>query len=387
MGRWLAGWLAVVLLTATGAAEAAAPIRIGLTLGLTGKYQQMAVMQRDGYRLWEKRINADGGLLGRPVQVLIRDDHSDRQRAAALYREMIEQDRVDLILGPYSSSITSAVLPVTEKFGYPLLAAGASADSLWEQGYQRVFGVYTPASKYTMGFLEMLLSRGLERVAVVWADDSFSRSSAAGTRKWAARYRLKTVLAKEFHKPGFEAQALVAEIRAARPQALILCGYDSEAIQLRRALAAAAWYPQAFYASVGPVLPEYRAQLGELAEGTFSSSQWEPYPALDYPGSRAFTEAFRDTYGVSPSYHAASAYAAATILATAVTRAGTLNRDQVTRALSVLDLMTLLGRYGADRTGMQVRHFPVIIQWQHGKKQIVWPEELKTAEAWFGEGS
>lgn len=200
-------------------ASATEPIKIGLTLGLTGKYSEMSDMQMKGFRLWERDVNKRGGILGRNIELVIHDDKSDTETAKALYEYLIKRVRVDLVFSPYSSEITEAILPVTEKYGYPVLTSGASADRLWQKGYKNNFGVYTPASKYAVGFLELLVANGLNDIAIVYADDSFSKDIAAGTKKWADRFGLKVVLFEGFKKETTELKEIVwpEEIRTAKP--------------------------------------------------------------------------------------------------------------------------------------------------------------------------
>ena len=373
----------VLPLILAGSAGGSEPVRIGVTLGLTGRYSEMAGMQEMGYRLWERQANEKGGLLGRDVKVIIWDDNSDREKALSLYEEMIADDKVDLVFGPYSSGITNAILQVTAKHGYPVLAGGASSDRLWQQGYGNIFGIYTPASRYAVGFLEMLVVKRISQVAIVGADDPFSKSISAGTRKWANRYGLDVTYFSEFKKGTEDVEAIVTEARDSGARVLIVCGHFDEAVRFMQASRKIGWLPEAYYASVGPVLKKYRDTLGDEAEGSFSSSQWEPHPDLAYPGSREFLASFRETYGVEPSYHAATAFSSGVILEKAVSRAGTINRKKLIEMLGTLDTMSPIGRYGVDRTGMQIRQFPVIIQWQGNKKEIVWPVKLRTAEPVF----
>ena len=130
--------LIVLFLLASTAAQSggAEPVKIGLTLGLTGKYAEMSKNQMNGFRLWEKQVNSRGGLLGRDVKIIIYDDKSDPQTAKSLYEQLILKDKVDLLFGPYSSEITEAILPLTEKYGYPVIASGASSDNLFQKGYR-----------------------------------------------------------------------------------------------------------------------------------------------------------------------------------------------------------------------------------------------------------
>ena len=364
-------------------AMAAETVRIGLTLGLTGKYAEMSAMQMKGYQLWEKQVNDRGGLAGRLVELIIRDDGSDGPTAANQYEKMLSNSEVDLVFGPYSSSITAAILPVVNRHGYPILVGGASSDQLWAQGYRNVFGVYTPASRYTVGFLEMLVASGVDRVAILSADDFFSQSAADGAAKWARRYGLEIAFREVFPKGKQKLDEEIGRASGSGAGVLIMCGHFQEAVSGREALARSDWKPAAYYATVGPVLQDYRDRLGSLAEGTFSSSQWEPNPDLAFPGSHQFLKDFTAAYSVVPSYHAATAFASGTLLEKAIHKTEVVDRKNLGEALSALDTMSIIGRYGVDRTGMQIRQFPVIIQWQKGRKEIIWPEELQTADPVF----
>lgn len=361
----------------------AEPVRVGLSLGLTGKYAPLAKMQAQAYRLWETHTNDGGGLLGRPVQLVIHDDESDAALARQLYERMIREEKMDLLFPPYSSDLTEAIAPIAEKNGYPLLAAGASADSIWMHGYRYIFGVYSPASMYTLGFVEMVLANNLTRLAIVAAEDPFSASLAGGTDKWADRLGLQVVLRKTFETGEADLNTLAESVKAAGAEALIVCGHFDEAVNMRRALLNIGWYPKAYYASVGPVLQEYHDLLGETAEKTFSSTQWMYSDKLPFPGGKAFYESFLNTYNVEPAYHAAAAYAAGVLLAEAVRKTDSLDRKRIRDTLASMDMMTVLGRYGVDRTGLQIRHFALIIQWIDGRKEVVWPSELSTTAPRF----
>src|SRR5699024_5867131 len=134
--------------TPVGEAPSGDPIRIGASVSTTGTNGRTGLYQQEAYLLWEAQKNANGGLLGRPVEFVIYDDQSDPTTGARLYERLITEDEVDLILGPYASGVTQAVAQITERYGYPLLVAGASANSIWESGFQAVFGVYSVAGDY-----------------------------------------------------------------------------------------------------------------------------------------------------------------------------------------------------------------------------------------------
>ena len=360
-----------------------APIRIGVSLGLTGKYAPMAQMQARAYRLWEAHTNESGGILKRRVQVKIYDDQSDKAKAEQLYLQMIEKEQLDLLFAPYSSPLTMAVLPIVEKYGYPILTPGAAADSLWTQGNRYVFGVYLTASRYSLGFLELLLTNGYDKLMVVSADDTFSVSVADGIHKWAQRLGMHIVLHKTITKGMGRLESVAQAARESGGHALLMCGHFNEAVQMRKAMNNIGWYPKAYWASVGPVFHAYHDRLGAMADGSFSSTQWKYYEKLPYPGSKAFYKSFIAHYRTEPSYHAAAAYAAGLILRSAIVKAGRVDRERIRDILGSMDTTTLLGRYGVDRTGMQTKHFALVIQWIDGEQQVVWPQELRTMEPQF----
>ena len=375
--------LTVFLASLAGAlpARAAEPLRIGVSLGLTGKYKELAEMHERAYLLWENEVNVRGGLLGRPVVMVVRDDESDPAKAAAIYRDLVTGHKVDLVFGPYSSEITKAIAPIVEKHGYPTLLSGACADELWEQGYSHVFGLLPPCSRYTYPILELALVSGLKRFAVLYADDPFSRGVAAGARKKGLSLGLDLVLELGFEKGTTD---LTEQARGARNSGaglVVVAGHFNEAVNVRRALAAVRWMPRAYFATIGPALPEWEKEMGALAGGAFATSIWEPGISAR---SRSFAAAFRKRYGVDPSYQAATAYCAGQILAAAVQRANGLNRTRIRDSLSGLDTYCVTGRYRVDGTGRQTKELPLVIQWQGGNKEIVWPKVFRTAQPIFG---
>ena len=383
MLRKLAAVISILLIGSATWVHAATTLKIGLSLGLTGRYQEMGQMQEMGLRLWGAQVNQRGGLLGHPLQLVIYDDHSDRDTAVRLYIKLLNEDRVDFVFAPYSSSLTNAILPITAAQGAPVLSPGAASDMLWQQGYTHLFGIYIPASRYTVGFLEMGAMNGLVKVAIASADDAFSAYIAKGAGEWAQNFGLKVVISRQFPKGSADFADFIRQARDAGAEMVIMCGHYNEAVNMRLALKKSAWSPKAFYASVGPALPKYYEELQSGAELVFSSSQWEP-GVIYRPNDKAvFLEPFLKKYGVQPSYQAATAFAAGQILELAIEKARSVDRHKVRDVLADMDAMSIIGRYGVDATGKQIKHFPITVQWQHGRKEIVWPQDLATAEPIF----
>jgi branched-chain amino acid transport system substrate-binding protein len=371
-------FLTALWLVASPFAFSAEVLHLGGTVSLTGKYTELGLMNEKAYRLWESDVNRKGGLLGRQVKLTLLDDKSDPEVAKELYKGLIVKDKVDLVVGPYSSEITDAVSYVTEQYHYPLLASGASANVLWERDRKYLFGVYVTSSKYTIGFLELLVKSGIDRIAMVSADDVFSQSVEKGAKDWAKRYQLEIVFAETVKKGSPDIIKSITAARESGAQALMVAGHFEDAVNGRLALKKIGWKPKAYYATVGPAIQKYSDTLKADAGYAFASSQWEP--TLPFPGTKEFSAAFNAAYQIAPSYHAASAYAGGQILEAAVRKAKSVDRQKLRDALATLDTMTIMGRYGVDRDGRQVRHFTTTVQWQNGKKEIVAPPELQTAK-------
>ncbi len=358
-------------------------VNIGISLSLTGKYAPFGNMQKKSYDLWQDTVNAKGGLLGRKVNLIILDDQSLEEKAKGNYTRLIEKDRVDLVIGPYSSIICEAIMPVVERHKYPTLLPAGSADQIWEHGFKYAFGLTPPASKYTVGFLELLVHYKFRRIAILSADDSFSVTLARNTQKWAKRLALETVYLNQFKKGTKDLLRFSTDVQKSDPDAVIVCGHLDESVNMRKALKQMNWYPKAYYASVGPALSEFHDILGKDAELTFTSSYWEAGISDKYVFSKEFTQLFTERYKQEPSYHAANAYAACMIIEQAVERTRSLDREDLRQVFQTMNTLTLIGYYGVDKSGKQIRQFPMIIQWQKNKKQVVWPIEIQTVEPVF----
>jgi branched-chain amino acid transport system substrate-binding protein len=362
-------------------ASAEESLRIGVSVSMSGKYAEPALAILKGYKIWESDINKKGGVLGRKVQLIVYDDKSDPETARERYQHLILVDKVDLVFGPNSSELTEAIVAVTEKYGYPMIATGAGADALWQKGYKYIFGVYTPASKHNAVFLEALLGQGLNKLAIISANDVFSRNLAAGAKEWAKRFEMNVMFTDELKKETFsqDLEQTLRKAQASGAEVLMICGHFNESVSARLALKHIGWSPRAYYATVGPALVKYGDVLKADAEHTFSSAQWEP--TAPFPGAREFAQSFQQIHNVLPSYQAAGGYATGQILEAAVRKTGSVDREKFRDALSSLDTTTIMGRYGVDHTGKQIRHSTFTVQWQNGKKEVIAPPEFMTAKA------
>jgi branched-chain amino acid transport system substrate-binding protein len=357
------------------------PIRIGATVSLSGKYTEPSLMVQAGYRLWARQVNDRGGVLGRPVELVLRDDQSREDTARRHYKHLTEVDPVDLILSPYGSPLTLVASEISERNGYAMLAAAASADILFDRGYRRLFGVYAPARRYFIGLLDLIARHGLQTVAVLHEDSPFHRDVAEGAAFWARQFRLQLTLQRVITDAPSDLTVTVEELQKRFPatDVLIFSAYPPNCYRLMKMLPAQGWRPAVIAQTIAPVHPEFYEKAGPAAEGVFGPSQWEPDERIPFPGTQQFIRDFKADTGLMPSYHAAAAYAACQIMERAVTASGSLDQESIRSFIASMDSVTVIGRFKVDHTGMQIGHNPLLIQWQEGKKEIVYPRKLQTA--------
>jgi branched-chain amino acid transport system substrate-binding protein len=369
------------ILAAAPLAAAASPIRIGATVSLSGKYSEPSRMVSAGYRLWASQINAQGGLLHRPVELLLEDDQSREDLVRRHYRAFIEALGVDLVLSPYGSPLTLAASEVSEPNGYVMMASAASADILFNRGYRRLFGVYAPANRYFIGLLDLMARHGMHSVAVLYEDNYFNRDVAAGAEKWARQFGLEVAFSTPFAERPTALPTALDDLRHRFPSVdgLIFSAYPPNCYRLMDLMRERGWRPPVLAQTIAPLHPDYYDTVGATAEGVFGPSQWEPDERIPFPGTQQFIHDFKAEYGFEPSYHAAAAYTACQILERAITSTGSLDQETLRTFIVSMDSVTVLGRFKVDHRGMQIGHNPLLIQWQTGRKEIVYPRKLQTA--------
>ncbi|MFO7849338.1 MAG: amino acid ABC transporter substrate-binding protein [Spirochaetia bacterium] len=366
------------------------PIRIGASLSFTGTYSEPSKMMYEAYTLWAEQIEKRGGLLGRPVELIIKDDQSSPERAADIYRELIEEDEVDLVLSPYGTPVTLAVSEVTEEHGYVLLAAASAGEETWSRGYSRVFGMYSPAEHYFTGFLDLCAREGINSVSILYERNPFNRDAANGAHLWAGRMGLDRIRLYGFDPDTDKLGRVWEHLERRDNEALIVCSYPPAGNRVLELLGQSDYNPEAIGMTITPVEPDFYEQAAEiesdgasLAEGIFAPTQWEPNERVPFPGTVRFIDAFEDHTSQEPTYHAASAYSSCRLLEEAASTTRGVDHDALGQYIRGLDTVTVLGRFKVDSRGKQIGHNPMLIQWQEGRKEIVYPISVQTAEPRF----
>jgi len=381
MQRWTfnIAWVLLLSLLAlqSALAEKALPITVGVTVSLTGDYAELGIQELEGMQMWADDLNARGALLGRKVKLVHYDDASSPEESARLYERLISRDKVDLLLGPYSSDITLAASSVAEKHNFPMVATGAASSEIWARGYQNIFQIDTPAAKYMDLPLKLAQEKGLTRIALVYADVDFPQEVAEGVRADAAGYGMQIVFDQKYPPEQTEFGDLVVRMKRSNPDVVIGGTYFEDSVALVRAAKNAGLKPKMMVFTVGPALKKFGDMLGPDANGVMGAIAWMRSGKL--PMAYDFSFRYKEKYGRNASVYAAYGYGGGEVLEAAVRLAGSLDKDAIRDQLREMIFLSLFGRYRVDETGKQLGKTAFLMQWQNGYRLLVRPERIADA--------
>jgi branched-chain amino acid transport system substrate-binding protein len=375
-------------------------IVIGLSLSLSGEYAAIGRQIEAALQLFASDINSAGGLemAGQrgAIELEYRDDCSRRDRAREIYRWLCFDRGADVIFGPYSTALTRVAAAVADEAGMLLLNHSGAGDDLYsadlsdgDRGRGRVsdrrrmiVGVLSPASDYMTGFVRLIatLKFWRKRVAIVTSKTPFARAVAAGAERdchqrriWLHGVRLRLKFSTHFD-PNHTPATLHAALRRNRINAIISAGsYEHDLAIVRLCAAPAANIPVIGCVAAG--VARFGSDLGDEAEGIVGPSQWEHDAAIVPeigPSPRDFARRMRTPGTAACDYPAAQAYAAGLVTIAALRNAGALDQARVRSAFSDLRTTTLFGDFAIDRrTGRQIGHKMLLVQWHRGHKVII----------------
>jgi branched-chain amino acid transport system substrate-binding protein len=375
MSRAFARWTAIsFVLLASIAFAAEPPIRIGVTTSLTGPIANFGTEQKQGMQMWADDVNARGALLGRPVELVLYDDQSNAARVTVLYEKLINEDKVDFLISPYTSNFTLAAAAVAERYGVPMVSV-ASASDIWNHGYTNIFGLYAPADTNMHPVLELAKQQGLKTIALIYYDDDFPRHLADGVRAKAAAEGFTVVFDEAYSNDLTTMPALAKRVAATSPDVVIVGSYMDDAVAFAKAAKTAGLKPKVIAFSGAPALPEFIERVGvDNAQGMLSTVQWSR--DVRVPGGFDLGYRYAQKYGRYPSYDAAGGYAAGQVIEAAVRLAGTTDHDAVRDQLSRLKFRSILGNYRVDSTGKQTAKSTYLVQVQDTHISLVYPPNV-----------
>ena len=376
------------------------PIYIAATISETGLRSTPATEMENGYRLAVEALNGRGGIRGREMELVTINDRSDPDLAARHYRTFVER-RLDVLLGPYSSPVTSAVLDVTEEAGIPLVAPLAGTPTIWAgKGRRWSVQMLPPAPVYLQGSVEIAARGGARTVALAYEDTQYPRSLATGVREAADAHGLEILLDRSYPAGEADHAALAAAARDAGGDLFIGGGYYEDAIGLTRAVDEVGYEPLLVSLSLGPADPRFADEVGDAARCVTSYAPWISTIATSgfISDSRSFVRMYEDAHGRRPGFHAAAGFGAVELMAEAIdatiSPAGSIDRADIRDHLFTASTESVLGPFavhplGDEQAGAQRALRGLQVQWQDDgqgglEQRIVHPEGVAQAEPCFG---
>ncbi|MGI9553778.1 MAG: amino acid ABC transporter substrate-binding protein [Thermodesulfobacteriota bacterium] len=352
-------------------------IRIGVSATLSGKYSLQGIASFNGLLLWAEYSNQSGKV---PVELIHYDDKSNPENTGQITRKLILDDNVDILLGPYSSSLTIAAAKISEQYNRVLWNYGGSTDEIIRSGFKKVVSSITPASRYFEPFLNLIFikEKNSEPLAIVFAEDSgFSSEVAKGAKSKCEEYGI--VFKKYTYASGTEDFSnIVKHISSEQIKYVLGVGRFEDDVNLAKHL-------KNFNAClVAANIEEFKNILREDSEGFCSVSQWET--DLEYNidfgiTSKQFTDLYRKRFNKIPDYTSAQAFNMGIILGHFIVETGSCNEEILMDKIVDSDFCTFYGNFEIDKeSGFQTGHKTLVTQLQNGKKEIIFPIEYKTSE-------
>ena len=354
---------------------------VGGAISQTGRFAEPAGRQVNSIKMWVDEVNGRGGLLGRKIKLVLLDDKSDTQTAVKLYEKLITEDKVDVLLAPYSSGITEAVANVNERYKMPFVAYGASSSPIWEKGRKYIFSIVAVAEDYQKGSLHLAKQIGVGKIAIIGEDSLFPRQSGIGAKEWADKLGIQVVLQENYPQKQTDFTALLQKVKASGAEAIMSNSYFADAAAQLRQMRELNLNFKLFSSTVGPGLPKFAEQLGKAAEYVLGFSQWEPVPdILKHPGMKEYVTEYEKRFGEKPNYHAGSTYGALQVTEAAIKKAGSFDNEKLRDALASIEVTTVFGRYKVNAKGMN-EHEGITFQILDGERRIVYPEKWAETKA------
>jgi branched-chain amino acid transport system substrate-binding protein len=335
-----------------GAPAFAQDIVLGASVQLTGPIANTGRYYKDAYEFAIDKINATGGVkvsnTKRKLALKLYDNQSDVNLSVRQYTQLVSQDKVNFLLGPFASNFALADSAVSEKYRIPMVQGGGASDQIFSRKFKYIFGTLAPASQYFASTVNMLkqLSPAPKTVALLYADDAFDVSVAEGTRPLLQKAGLKIVIDERYSTNASDFNSLLSQIKSVNADAVLVAGHETEILNFVRQAKSLAVAPKMYSFTVGVPSEDFRKALGKDADYAFGMTAWLPSASLKdrwFGNAVQFAAAYKAKYGYDPDYHAASGVADVEALAQAIENAGSVDPQKVHDAIAKLNFPSLYG--------------------------------------------
>ncbi|MEU4696037.1 MULTISPECIES: amino acid ABC transporter substrate-binding protein [Nonomuraea] len=373
---------------AAPSATAAGPVKIGISLPLTGDFSEPGKGIQEGYQVWADMVNAKGGLLGRKVELIFRDDASDPNKVSSDYESLISQDKVNLVFGPFSSRLVIPAAQVAESYDMLFVEPAGAAKEVFEQGFERLFyAAPAIASDHYNYLAEYLLALPADKrprtAAYASLDDPFAMGTAYGLRDKLAAGGIKTVVDEVYPPETTDFAPIAAKIAAAKPDLVVGGTQFEDSVGLVRALQELGSQPRMAAFSTGPTLAEFPAAVKGAAEHIVSPVGWAV--SSGFPGNDAFVKRYKEMFKTDANEDAANGFTVGQIVEAAVNAVKCVEQTKECQTkladhIRQGSFETIVGPLSFDDKG-RPEQAHMIQQYVDGKVEIVLPEGSKAQTA------
>jgi branched-chain amino acid transport system substrate-binding protein len=352
--------------------------KIGVITSLTGSNAAFGQAHKNGYTIALEEINAKGGLLGKQVELDYYDDQSRPDQAVQGVSKLVDQDRVPIVLGAYSSESTRAIVPVVTQKQIPLIIPTAVADNVMESNSPWIFRICAGSGSFANATLDFLKNNGdPKKLAIVYENTNFGQSNNKSMTEAAKSAGLDLVDSEAYQASSPDYKSLLQRVKGRNPDVIYFASYLLDASTLMRQAEQLSLNPK-YYTSAGTgfaaaEFPTADKGAGKYAEYTLSVSQW--LPSAKWKGSAEFDQKYFKLAGSHPAYHAMEAYAVLLVAAAAIENAKSEQPSAIRDAVKQVNLAeTPFGPVRFDVRGQNL-HPVLVTQVQGGQYRVVWPPD------------
>jgi branched-chain amino acid transport system substrate-binding protein len=385
-------------------AKAADPIRIGMSMALTGSVAPIGKQVLTALQIWRDDVNAKGGLLGRPVELVFYDDQSNPANVPQLYTKLIDVDKVDLLIGPYATNMVAPAIPILmqhKKTTIGILANAANSKFHYDQYFSMLPTGPEPQKAFAYGFFELAAAATPrpKTVAIIAADAEFAQNAADGARQSIKEIGgFEVVLDQKYPPTTTDYTPIMRAVQALNPDIVFVAAYPPDSVGIIRASNEVGLTPKMFGGTlIGLLVSPIKAQLGPLANGIVNNEVFLPAPSLVFPGTKELLAKYQTAaaaQGLDPVGWAFPplGYAAGQVLAQAVEGAKSLDDAKIAEYMRSHTFSTVVGDIAFGKDGEWAKSRVFFTQFQHvttnsvdqfrdtTHEVIVWPKEYKSGD-------
>jgi len=392
------------IVVGSNAAGAADPIRVGMSMALTGGVAPIGKQVITALQIWRDDVNAKGGLLGRPVELVFYDDQSNPANVPQIYTKLIDVDKVDLLIGPYATNMVAPAIPVlmqSKKTTIGILANAANSKFHYDQYFSMLPTGPEPQKAFSRGFFELAAAANPrpKTVALVAADAEFAQNAVDGARQNIKDIGgFETVFDKNYPPTTADFTPILRAAQALNPDIVFVAAYPPDSVGIIRAANEIGLMPKLFGGTfIGLLVTPIKIQLGPLMNGIVNNEVFVPAPAFTFPGTLEMLAKYREaakTQGIDPLGWAFPplAYAAGQVLAQAVEGTKSLDHRKLADYMRDHSFHTVVGDITFGKDGEWAKSRVVFTQFQHvtgntldqfvdtTREVVVWPKEYKSGD-------